>query len=397
MHICMLLGKFREDALKTGADIQAELQINSLLEKGHTITVIAKKNNISSNYFEKFQDCDVYRVGPPGLRSIMTSLLLFFLRKRFDIVHIHGQHTFSVVAIALCSLLNIPTVLKITIAGRVFVRAGLDKLFPRKWRILRRLINRLARLASAYIAISNEIADELPRANFFAYRIRRIPNGVDTTRFSPVDEKTKQRLQDALGLPKHKKIVLYASRLTHRKGYDLLLKAWPTVYAQYSDTHLVIVGGGKDDLQKDVNCLCQKVPRDSFTYIGQVADTAPYLQSSDIYLFPSRKEGLPNGLIEAMACGCACVASDIGGCKDLVTPRYSGLLFPSSDAAALAEAICMLLADAALAKSLGRNASHYINKHYDIKSVAGQIDALYKSLLTNPAAPTISVPPTTYK
>jgi LmbE family N-acetylglucosaminyl deacetylase len=118
----------------------------------------------------------------------------------------------------------------------------------------------------------------------------------------------------------------------------------------------------------------------TITYVGGVAEPAPYLAASDLYLFPSRREGLPNALLEAMSCGCACVASDIGGCVDLIMPEKTGMLFHSGDAQAMAAAAIRLLQDETLAQVVRKNAPALIAAEYEINSVVKRLVALYQSL-----------------
>lgn len=381
MHVYMLVSVYQEKGhSNTGAELQAETQLRSLQAKGHAITIIAKKRTWQSPFHETINGVEVYRLWPPGIRTLCTLLLLFLARKNCDIVHIHGQHLFGVAAIGLCRLLGIPTVLKITIAGRFFVRLSADKLFPRKWRPFRRLLNLVSRKASAYLAISKEINDQLSKAGFLAERIVHIPNGVDLNRFHPVSVNEKKSLRKQLQLPEDQQLVLYSSRLIYRKGFDLLLTAWPTIHEKFPECCLVVVGGGSEAEVAQLNTLSRTMGKATIFHIGEVPNIAPYLQCADIFVFPSRKEGLPNTLIEAMACGIACVASDIGGCTDLIEPNKTGLLFESSHAAALSSAAISLLSNQSKINELGTNAYKHIYEKYNIHAVADQLHALYITL-----------------
>jgi len=381
MNVFMLVSVYQEKGYSnTGAELQAETQLQSLKAKGHSITIIAKKRTWQSPFHEIIDGVNVYRLGPPGIRTLCTLLLLFLSRKNCDIVHIHGQHLFGVAAIWLCKFLGIPTVLKITIAGRFFVRLSADRVFPKKWRPFRRLLNLVSRKASAYLAISKEITEQLPRAGFLPERIAYIPNGVDVNRFHPVNSEEKQLLREQLKLPADKQIVLYASRLIYRKGFDILLAAWPSIHAKIPECCLVVVGGGSSVEMEQLRDLSHRIGGDKVFAIGEVQNIAPYLQCSDIFVFPSRKEGLPNTLIEAMACGAACIASDIGGCTDLIEPNRTGVLFSNGNAAELNQAVISLLSNKKAVDELGRNAHKHIQEKYNILTIANQIHNLYITL-----------------
>lgn len=386
MHIFMLVSAYQEKGYaNTGAELQADTQLRQLKANGHTITIIAKKRTVQSKFHEVIDGVEVFRVWPPGLRTFMTLVLLFFNRHACDIVHIHGQHLFGVAAIGLCSLLGIPSVLKITIAGRFFVRLSADRIFPRKWRPFRRLLNYFSQNASACLAISKEISEQMLSAGFSAERIHLIPNGVDMRRFHPIPSGEQQRLRQQLGLPADKPLLLYASRLIYRKGIDLLLAAWPFIHASCPDVCLVIVGGGSMTEVGKINEL-QKAGESSILYVGEVQNIAPYLQCSDIFVFPSRREGLPNALLEAMACGAACISSDIGGCNELIEPDKTGMLFANGDSRALSQAVVSLAGNPQKIQELGVHAYCQTQATYNILTVAEQINRLYATLHKESAA-----------
>jgi len=376
MHICMLLlAKYQErNQPVTGVDLQAITQIRALKEAGHDVTVLAKKRNLQSKIYEMIDGIQVYRIGPSGLYWFWTALILWRLRRDLDVVHILGQRVTTFVSIFLCRLLAIPTVIKIPITHNKFSWRQFHKA------MILKLENLISRHASAYIAISEEIADQLTAEGFYPERIKRLPNGVDMKRFFTATD--IGALRGELGLPAGKKIVLFSGRLITRKGYDLVLAAWPQIYAACPAAHLVVVGGGSKESITALGQLGAETGGGSVTYVGSVLNPAPYLAASDVYFFPSRREGLPNALLEAMACSCACVASDIGGCVDLIIPQQTGLLFPSGDARAAAAATIRLLRDESLAQAVGRGANALIAAKYEIHSVAKRLIAIYRSLQT---------------
>lgn len=384
MQVCMLLlGQYEEHTkIGTGADLQAIMQAQELAKMGHKVTVVAKKNTLASKVHEVTKNVQIYRIGPNGFYTLWVLLILWHMRNQLDVVHIHGQHITGIFAILISRILKIPTVMKITIAGRTSARMSFDKLMPRKWRLFRRLANTITLQATAILAISEEIAAEMLAIGCNALRLHHIPNGVDIKRFNQVDRAEKLALRKNLGLPIDKKIVLFSGRLVQRKGYDLLLTAWPTIYQHHKeDIHLIVVGDGKRAAIEKLKQLNDQT-NNSITYIGPVSTPEVYLKCSDIFLFPSRREGLPNALIEAMACGCACIASDTGGCTDLIQSEATGLLFTTGSADDLAKKTSALLENNVLRNRVGANAHALITKDYQISAVMSRISAIYASIST---------------
>jgi glycosyltransferase involved in cell wall biosynthesis len=111
----------------------------------------------------------------------------------------------------------------------------------------------------------------------------------------------------------------------------------------------------------------------------------PCLLSSRLFVLPSRGEGLSNALLEAMSLGIPCVATDISGSQDLIRNRVNGLLVPSENAQALAEAIAFMLDNPAEAARMGLNAMNTIKEGYTMTAVADEYIRLYKELASKHA------------
>lgn len=231
----------------------------------------------------------------------------------------------------------------------------------------------------AVVSISREIADELMRLGVSPDRIHCIPNGIDTDTCCPADEATQRELRRALGLPEGP-VVVYTGRLVPRKGVDVLLRAWTTCRSAATEATLLIIGKGNasDDLRQLADEL---KPGTSVRFMGELSDVLPWLQAADIYVMPSRQEGLPNALLEAMAVGLPIVATRIGGIVDIVEEGQSGTLVPADDVDALANALSDLLTDAAARVKLGAGARETAVHRFSIKTTVEQFLNLYDQLL----------------
>jgi glycosyltransferase involved in cell wall biosynthesis len=123
---------------------------------------------------------------------------------------------------------------------------------------------------------------------------------VDTELFAPLSDSQKQRLRTELGLPSNAKIIVYLGRLTAEKRVDHLLCIWPEIRAAFPEAQLMIVGTGPEE----AHLRQMSVPGVQFT--GQVDDTIPYLQATDLFVLPSATEGLSNSMLEALSTDCQC-------------------------------------------------------------------------------------------
>lgn len=146
--------------------------------------------------------------------------------------------------------------------------------------------------------------------------IKIVPNGVDTNRLSPVTSPDdKQKLRESLGLPKDEIIVLYVGSVQPRKGTDILLAAWQKVICSEIKARLCIIGP-RFDLKSSQwpnftatieKLMAEPNMKHTVEFHGYRDNVADYLRAADAFVFPSENEGVPNAVLEAMACELPCV------------------------------------------------------------------------------------------
>ncbi|MFQ5645131.1 MAG: glycosyltransferase, partial [Thiogranum sp.] len=118
-------------------------------------------------------------------------------------------------------------------------------------------------------------------------------------------------------------------------------------------------------------------------FAGLVPDAAPYLQAADCFIFPSRREGMPNALLEAMACGLPFVATRLGCIEEMTPAEQQPYLVTVDDADALAEAIIALAHDAGARRRLGAAARRTVEARFSLDAVTDRYVELYRELLEN--------------
>jgi glycosyltransferase involved in cell wall biosynthesis len=167
------------------------------------------------------------------------------------------------------------------------------------------------------------------------------------------------------------------------KGHSTLIQAM----AALPEVHLLIAGSALD--QAYAAALRQQSAQLNSSgrihFLGSVKEVPALLAESDIFVLPTwakwRMEGCPVALLEAMACGKACVATDIPGSRDLVEPGKSGLLIAPEDSQALAGALQQLVASPALRQQLATAARQRILDHFTIEREVAAHEALYREIL----------------
>lgn len=245
--------------------------------------------------------------------------------------------------------------------------------------------------ADAYLSVSPALTARYLEAGLPAGRIREIPNGVDAARFSPPSAAERQALRRQLHLPEDRPIVLFVGVMMPDKQPHVLLEAWLQMRrATGLLSTLVFVGASNPKLYELADGLADRVraTADDSGLGGDVLFVPPtpavedYFRAADVFAMPSAREGLPIVLLEAMACGLPVVASDLPGSTDtMIESGGNGLLVPSGDAAALADALALLLSQPATAAAMAAKARRTVEDRYTIEHVAGQWLDAYNEVL----------------
>jgi len=198
---------------------------------------------------------------------------------------------------------------------------------------------------SVPVALSPEIQQTI--CDFYEMEPEQVPviyNGIDLSKCRP---KLCYELSAPISL-------VHVGRFDTPKNHEGLLYAFAQLLKKHPDTRLYLVGDG--DLRGKIEALAEELDLQRLvTFCGMQSDVHPYLQNADIFVLPSKYEGMPMTIIEAMATGLPIVATDVGGIPDMVTNGKSALLVPC-EPAAIADACRKLILDPLLREKLGRNA-----------------------------------------
>lgn len=194
-----------------------------------------------------------------------------------------------------------------------------------------------------------------------------IPNGRPPAFFAPRDLATRARLRQAWGLADDAVVAMTIGRLDVDKGYDLLLDAMPLLRQSPCHGRLALVWVGTGPLEPRLRPLARLAGGGAIQLLGERHDIPALLDAADLLVHPSRIEGMPLAVLEAMAKGVPCVASPVGGIPDAL--GGTGWLLPAPDApvpfrTALAEAISALVLDAPRREAMGRATQAHARQHH---------------------------------
>lgn len=212
-------------------------------------------------------------------------------------------------------------------------------------------------------------------------RIEVVPNWIDLARF---DSRSFDRLhaRRQLGISSQSSVLLFVHRIVSRKGADRLVPIMEHVLQMHSDSMLLVVGSGPDEeilLGQVASALFQ----DHIRLVGSVPNhcLGPYLATADVFLMPSRQEGFPRVLLEAMAMGLPFVATDVGGVRDVTSPLQQQLIVSHFTPQAFAERVVTILRDTDLAERLRADGLRWVQA-YSLEIAAANFAALWERYLS---------------
>jgi glycosyltransferase involved in cell wall biosynthesis len=236
----------------------------------------------------------------------------------------------------------------------------------------RQLVRTTDLIVDGIVVNCRAVANELLRNEDVARRqIYLCYNGIDASAFA-VDRQSQ---------PTDRTVVIgTVCVLRPEKNVELLVEAFSLLHRIHRNTKLLIVGSGPDE--ENVRRAIERCDiRCSVELRHAQSDVASTLKEINIFVLPSTSEALSNALMEAMASGCAVVASDVGGNPELVENGATGLLFRSGDLRGLTGAISGLLDSPESRERLGRTARLRIETEFSMRSSVEQMEAIYSELL----------------
>jgi glycosyltransferase involved in cell wall biosynthesis len=370
-----------------GGETQARTLAASLTEAGLPVTVVTRCWDLLQPRIGRVDACTVERIGPAGRGHLkkwglaLTAFGPIRAHRRHDrVLLVNGYRVLGIPATLAARLHGSRVILKADSPGELsgaFFDAGLRRFGLSHRSLPARIVlgarNCLLRRADAFVAISSAVASELERYGIERARIHRIPNGVDPQVFRPAREGEREEMRRAHGLPESARIAMYTGRLVRYKGLPSLLRVWERIAASHPAAHLVLVGGGSEDIH---NCeaelhsfVNERGLKARITFTGPIESVADVLRAADLFVFPTEEEAFGLSALEAMASGLAVVSTRTGGLADFVCEENGAVVVEAADDQSLHDGIVRVLDDADFAAELGTRGRRVAVEHYSLASV----------------------------
>ncbi|MBX3441611.1 MAG: glycosyltransferase [Planctomyces sp.] len=330
--------------------------------------------------FERIDGLDVHRpryVLPPKIGGYISPRLMYRGVRRiaerlrevadFDVIDAHFVYPSGIVAVMLGEALGKPVV--ITCRGEDIER------FPRL-PIVGDQIRRALRSANQLIGVSRPIADEIVRQGGAPERVTCIPNGVDCERFRPTSQASAR---ERLGLPQGRRIILAVGYRLELKGFHILVDALPRIREAFPDALVAIVGGEASWAADFLPVIESRIQANNVGEHVLIAGNRPqdeladWYSAADVLAILSSREGSPNVLMEALACGLPAVATSVGGIPDVLQDARLGQLLPERSADAAAAGLC-----AALGRNWDRDGIREVMEQQSWQVTARNVDEVLR-------------------
>ncbi len=310
---------------------------------------------------------NVHRLLGPGFARSVYVLTRLMRREKIDVVHLHFFDSVLLGTLA-AFLAGVPVTLT--------ARRGLRSLAGLGWQtVLVRGLDRLAAcvLSNSFAVMKRAVTDErIP-----VHKAHVIHNGVvvpEGTALAPGEAKLR------LGLKPGEMSIGVVSNLRHVKGVDVFLRAAGLVARQMPLARFSVFGAG--ELRDELERLAAELGiRESVKFHGFTQEAFSLIPGFDAAVVSSRSEGCSNALLEYCFTGLAIVATDVGGNSEIIVDEESGLLVPSENPEALAEAVLRLARDPHLRTKLGSQARKEVDMRFQMRDALRQLWCLYWRLL----------------
>lgn len=286
---------------------------------------------------------------------------------RFDIIETFTHHS---------NLVGIPLAWLAGIKVRVATHHGLFHGFGRGLqRIHAWMVN--CGMASCLVAVSEQVCQQALSEGVNAKNVRVIRNGVRLPEINT--QAARARIRQEFQIGEDKRVALAVGRLQVEKGHSLLIDIIPEVNSRVPNVVFWLAGIGslRDALENQVDSLGI---RGQVRFLGLRQDIPDLMAAADLFVLPSRTEGMPGALLEAMGMGLAAVAFNISGVSEVIQHEKTGLLVPAEDGQALARAIIHVLTDEAAREALGVLAKQAIADGFSLEKMCLRYAELFSTL-----------------
>jgi glycosyltransferase involved in cell wall biosynthesis len=331
-----------------------------------------------SEAIQEFQDLHVPLYSVPKTKridlSVMRKLARIIESERIDIVN--AQHFMPAVYAYYGCNVAARKVLVFTAHSRWEIEDT-----PLKWRVAG---GYLLRRIGASVGVAPDVSRAIQKVfSINASQTVTIENGVDIDLFAR--KRDVRGLRSSLGLADGDAVIGIVANLREVKNHMFLLQAFAKLAEEHENVKLLVIGqgfaGDSDNTERDLRRFVENHGlAERILFLGHRRDIPELLQAMDVFCLTSLREGLPIGLIEAMAAGLPVVGTNVEGIRDVITPNLDGILVELGEVTALKDVLAGLLRDRQLRQRLGKAGRDKAVERYSLQRCVREYERLFLSL-----------------
>lgn len=313
------------------------------------------------------------RLGHPfGTLRISKEICNLFAQKSFipDIVHSNWLTPSGYAGMVLGRKMSIPTVCT--------VRGSDINLFQKYDPLSNLLTKRTIENTNSIVAVSRDLAEKTKNLVKKKIEVTTVYTGINPQKFSP-DEELRNQIRKLQGIEKDDTVFIFIGKIIKEKGIWDLLRAFEEILYNNGNVRLIVIGKGKGRELREY--ITRKNLSENVYYKGAVPheEIPRWLNASDVFVLPSSKEGVPNSMIEAMACKKAVIVSKVGGVPEILN-NENGIMVRPGDISSLKknmEKLCVY----EIREKYAREGYETINKNFTWEKNANEYYRIYQELL----------------
>lgn len=302
------------------------------------------------------------KVGSKDKISSLFEVAKYIKKNKIEVVHCNSFNAPELLILSKIVNPNCKVVSTIHGMGQ-FENIGKNKILLKNW------------VCDKFIGISNAVAGDIVAAGIDEKKVARVYNGIETKKY------------DCAKLKKYDENVIVigcvARIMPELKGQDILLEAIKIVKKKHPKVMALFAGGVAESQQRDYEKLKKYVRDNSLEenvkFLGNVDNIPEFLNKIDICVVPSRSEGFGLALVEAMAMGVPCIASNIAGPREIISRTELGKLFESNDSDDLANKLENMIVDFVSEKNIFWMMKDKIKNLYSIEKMCGELKNIYEN------------------
>ncbi|HBC6052196.1 glycosyltransferase family 4 protein [Proteus mirabilis] len=346
-----------------GQEIRILTESQGMVQRGHHVTLVCCPN---SKIAKAAPDYGIEVVTLPIEKKRGSALMalrnwLKFHRQQFDVINTHSSTDAWLVALSCASLRHSPAIVRTR-----HVSTDVSRSLPTRWLYLS---------SSAHIVTTGEkLRQTLHQYNRFPLsQMTSVPTGIDLEKFSP---QNKQQAREKIGVPNKPTLGIVATMRVW-KGHKYLIEAWKTLHLQFPDWQLLLVGDGpqRKNLQPMVKLAGLE---ESVFFLGNRNDVPDCLNAMDVFALPSfGNEGVPQGIMQAMACGLPVVSTTVGAISEAVIDGKTGFTLAPQVQETLINYLAKLMASDELRQQMGQASLAHAKAQFGLDNMLDKMEKIF--------------------